>query len=84
MDGGKVYEYECKDGALWTVSFGPLGPMAGMSGGRTNGSGEDSPAVFRTGAASRGVGSAGREICLTNGFISGSMLQKIFYAVQIY
>ena len=50
MDGGKVYEYECKDGALWTVSFGPLGPMAGMSGGRTNGSGEDSPAVFRTAA----------------------------------
>ena len=54
---GIVYEYECIEGAgaRWTVSFDPLGAIAGMSDGRRNSSGEDLLAVFRTTAASPGV-----------------------------
>ena len=95
VDGGGagiVYEYESINGAPWTVSFGPLGPIAGMSDGWRSGSGEDSDsaAVFRTGAASRagvtwaarGVGAAGGEIRLTNGFIPATMLQERLYVIQ--
>ena len=144
MDGGAGIVYECINGAPWMVSFGPLGPIAGMSDGWRSGSEEDSAAVFRTGAASRGVtwasrgvgaaggeirltmvsfgplgpiagmpdgwrsgseedsaavfrtgaasrgvtwasrgvGAAGGEIRLTNGFIPGTMLQKRLYVIQ--
>ena len=93
VDGGGagiVYEYESTKGAPWMVSFGPLGPIAGMSDGWRSGSGEDSAAVFRMGAASRagvtwascGVGAAGGEIRLTNGFIPATMLQKRLYVIQ--
>ena len=91
VDGGGagiVYEYECINDAPRMVSFGPLGrSIAGMFGDRRNG--WDSPAVFRTEAASRagvtgasrtrGVGAAGGEIRLTDGFIPGIMLQKRLY-----
>ena len=57
VDGGagKVYAYDCTNDRRWAVSFGPFGTVAGMSGGWRNGPGGDSPAVFRTGAASRGT-----------------------------
>ena len=59
----KVCEYDCSaNGAWWTVSFGLLGPIAGMSGGWRNGSEGDSPTAFRTGAALRGAAVPDRQI----------------------
>ena len=64
VDGGGagiVYEYACTNGAPWMVSLGPVGPIAGMSDGWRSGSGEDSAAVFRPGAASPGAALPGVE-----------------------